>query len=568
MMLPARLTVLFVLFSFLHFLPGCKTPEHLEGFRENGLWGFKDKSTGRVVVPPIYTSYSDPKNPACLIVKGENAWGAINSKGDTVIPFVYDYLYTSYYNLICATRNKKSGYIDLKGREVIPVVYDNTVWFSSPVTEAKLNGKSGMINIKNETIIPFEYQDIHTQFTNGLAGARKNNKWGFIDSTNRVVIPFSYGEVDAFHEGLALVQGSNGKYGFINLKNDTVIPFIYEWPRSCSWETAAFHDGIAHVIKDGKSGYINTKGEVVIPLKYHCVKKFCDGFAPATISNGENRYNSSLRIEQFGYIDRNGNEFLIPYTPYHNYDWQVEKAPAIFPDFTDSLGFYVPKPPVNFFPSVMDGVYVREFPDQGKIDTARTDTAKTKVVPEKPEPPPQKLWTLEKMLNHSVNAFMDEPRSYPELCNLKEISVSYGLLIGGGNYSEDFVYHNRSGWDYFRKETIYKIIGSENMREAAWKWIAPYYKKAMQQMHPFHKQTYKDIAVYMKNYMNNYNRRQTENYLKRDEARFAHYDRNGNYDPYRKLSAFVDRLIIMHKVIDEKDACIWINRIADEVATW
>ena len=57
-------------------------------------------------------------------------------------------------------------------------------------------------------------------------------------------------------------------------------------------------------------------------------------------------------------------------------------------------------------------------------------------------------------------------------------------------------------------------------------------------------------------------------YLQRDESRFAHYDSDGKYNPYRKLFAFIDRLIIVHQVITVDDAKRWINKMADEVLTW
>lgn len=563
-MTPTRPLLVFL--CSLLLLQGCKTDEKVIAFRENERWGFKD-ATGKIIIPAVYKSYSTTNDPAFIPVRGDSAWGAISNTGDTLIPFQYTSVSDEFRDgMILVSRDNKFGYINRKNKVVIPLIYDTQFWFSKNVTAVKRDGKYGMINRKGETVIPFEYQQLHTTFTNGLAGARKNNRWGMIDSTNKVIIPFIYDDIGGMSEGLALARGLNWKYGYININNDTVIPFIYHYPDHCSSGTGIFKNGIAQVRQNNKSGFINIKGEVVISLKYDCVYKFCGGFAP--VRQGGNSSNTDYSNEQFGYIDQSGKEYLVPLTRYATRDWEVEKAPAILPDFTDSLGYYVPPPPRPdyFFSNIRDGIYIRENTPGTIQRPAAADSQATKAIPNKPVPR-QKNWTPEKILNHSVNAFMQEPRTYPELCNLKEVSVACGILMSGGNY-DDFRYDNRSGWEFFKKETLYKIIGAENLREAAWNWMAPYYKKAMQQMHPFHKQTYKDIAVYMKNYMNTYNRRQTENYLKRDEVRFAHYDRHGNYDPYRKLSAFVDRLIIMHKVIDEDDARKWINRIADDVAAW
>lgn len=549
---------LLVFLCSLLLLQDCRTDQKVVAFYENERWGFKD-ATGKIIIPAVYKTYYTTNDPTFIPVRGDSAWGAISKTGDTLIPFQYTSVSDEYRDgMILVSRGNKFGYINRKNKVVIPLIYDTQFWFSKNVTAVKRDGKYGMINKKGETVIPFEYQELHTTFKNGLAGARKNNKWGMIDISNRVIIPFVYDGVDVMSEGLALVCGTNRKYGYINTNNDTVIPLIYDSPQYCYWDSAAFINGRAKVTSNRKSGIINTKGTVVIPLKYDCIYRFCDGFAAVRLED-----NAPGPDKKFGYVDTTGKEYIMPYVNYNSYDWGITAVPALLPDMTDTLGYFIPKPPevfmgVLFSPGPVDGVYIS--------DSKAADTARTPPEPEKPVIP-QKRWTMEKILNHSINAFLQEPQTYPELCNLKEVSVACGILMCGGNYG-DFRYVNRSSWEYFKKETIYKIIGTENLREAAWNWMAPYYKKAMQQMHPFHKQTYKDIAVYMKNYMNTYNRRQTENYLKRDEARFAHYDRHGKYDPYRKLSAFVDRLIIMHKVIDEDDARKWINRMADDVAAW
>ena len=119
-----------------------------------------------------------------------------------------------------------------------------------------------------------------------------------------------------------------------------------------------------------------------------------------------------------------------------------------------------------------------------------------------------------------------------------------------------------------KQKTIYNVISSETLRELVWSWISPYYKKSFESLNPFVKKSYKDIALYLKNYINNYDEQEVRDYLKRDEKKFAHYDMNGDYDPCRKLSACVDRLIIIRKVISVSDAKKWINKMADEVMSW
>ncbi len=180
----------------------------------------------------------------------------------------------------------------------------------------------------------------------------------------------------------------------------------------------------------------------------------------------------------------------------------------------------------------------------------------------------KKKWTLENILNEGLNALRQEPYTYPDLNKIKEISISYGLMIGAGNFSGKFIYSNFDNWNVFKEKTLYKIISTESLRQLTWNWAKPYYKQSFKTMHPFHKQAYKEIASYIKEYINTYDLKKTYTYLKKDEKEFAHYDSDGKYNPYRKLCAFVDRLILVHKVISVEDAKVWINKIADEVLTW
>lgn len=41
----------------------------------------------------------------------------------------------------------------------------------------------------------------------------------------------------------------------------------------------AFHEGLAHVVKEDKSGFIDTEGNIVIPCKYHAASDFSEGVA-------------------------------------------------------------------------------------------------------------------------------------------------------------------------------------------------------------------------------------------------------------------------------------------------
>lgn len=515
--------ILFVL-TVLLSLTTCSTKQRPIPFKEGSKFGFKS-SGGQILIAPQYDGIGWRFENGFINVKKNGKWGIINENGKQVTDIKYeDIPYFSVEGIAAAKLNGLFGFIDNKGKEIIPFIYEKTYGFQNGIARVKKNNLWGFIDTKGNTIIPIEYEDFKfTDWSEGLIGACKNHKWGFIDKTNKIIIPLNYHDVGEFSEGFALAAESDSKWGYINQQNVAIIPFIYENPNYCI-NNSRFKNGIAQVRLNDKSGCINKKGEVITPIKYYCIHQFCKGYAFAKIDNGEIPWGRKHKILYYGYIDSTGKEYLYDYPNYENHNWQISTVP-------------------------------KEIPDSSYLLKSR-DTTQTRP------------WTLEKILAHGLSAFREEPIEYPDLCRLNSICISYGLMLGGGNFGEDFMSPDEDAWNSFKKNTLYKIASSEGLRQVAWNWIAPYYKVSFQSMNPFVQKAYKEIALYIKNYINNYDKQKVERYLKKEESKFARYDLNGKYDPNRKLSAFVDRLIIIHKVISVEEAKTWINKMADEVLTW
>ncbi|MBI1306295.1 MAG: hypothetical protein GC181_06745 [Bacteroidetes bacterium] len=514
--------VLFIL-SILPFFT-CSTKQGVLRFKEGDRYGFKSLN-GKIIVEPQYEFVDRSFADGYLRVVKNGKWGMVDQTGKLIITPKYDYIgYFSEDGLVISKLNGLYGCIDKTGKEIIPFVY-TYIWSFEDGLAHVVKGKfNGFINTSGILVIPLEYEQFSYRWSEGLIGAYKKGKWGFINKANETIISFKYHKVGNFSEGLASASESYSKWGYINHNDSVVIPFVYEDPNYCDGIASEFKIGIAQVRLNNQSGYINRSGEIVIPIKYSCIRRFCNGYAYATVDSGKNVHSKKYQILFYGYLDTSGKEYLYQYSNFRNVDWNVGKAPNEIPDSSHLLRSW---------------------------DTTQT-----------------KPWTLEKLLAHGLSAFKDEPQKYPDLCNLNQVCIACGLMIGGGNYGEDFMYPNRNAWMTFKTKTLFKIISSESLRQIVWNWIAPYYKKSFQSTNPFVQNSYKEIAVYLKNYINHYDRRKVEEYLKTNEVKFAHYDLNGNRDPNRKLGALIDRLIIIHKVITVKEAKLWINKIADEVATW
>jgi hypothetical protein len=551
----------------------CSAQKHyLSTFVKDGRYGLVD-SDGKVVVDPIY-DVIDQQYHGLRVVRLNGLWGVMNDRGKLIVKCKYNYLSDFEGDGYAQVRQDgKYGFINEKGKLVVPCLYDYTWFFHEGLVCVQKGDKWGFIDERNRTVIPFDYDDFgFSRFRQGLVTACKDRRWGFIDKKNRVVIPLKYKGACSFSEGLAAVQDENWKWGFIDQQGEIVVPFSFDGVESCIIGDLGFQNGLAKVEIAGNWGFVDMQGKMRIPCIYYTLGCYYNGYAAVMIDNGKRMDWKDHKVLFYGYIDSTGAEYLMPYEEYWNHDWAVAPHPAALPDYSDTLKHWPVEPVEDWFSGgVMDGVYVKEYSQDSlrPIDTTAVEEVQPPVV-DTPTVTIRKgeRWTMESLLNTSLNAFVCEPRSYPDLNQNTQVAISYGLLMGGGNYSEDFMYPSQEGWQVFKKNTVYAIISSEELRSLAWDWVSPYYKKAFQCLHPFHKKTYKDIALSLKNYINTYDLEKTKAYLERDEPHFAHYDADGKKNPYRKLFAFVDRLILVHKVISLEDAKRWINLIVDEVLSW
>lgn len=71
--------------------------------------------------------------------KGEK-YGYINTKGEEIIPCIYDYVYYFEEGLAVVEKDSKKGYIDKEGKEVIPCVYDNASDFANGIATVQKDG--------------------------------------------------------------------------------------------------------------------------------------------------------------------------------------------------------------------------------------------------------------------------------------------------------------------------------------------------------------------------------------------------------------------------------------------
>ena len=242
--------------------------------------GLMDRN-GNIIVEVKYES-ARPIG-SIFAVKTDGMWGAINSDGETVIPFEYVSLNSLNDHLYYAgTGDSVISYrlFNSQGEIVSETLYDDIKTFYENRAVVMKGDCYGYIDEDGNAVTGLEFEDAKG-FNDGIAWVRKNEKWGCIDLDGNEVIPFAYDHQSYFMNGTARVI-FNGKYGTIDLDNRTVIPFEYDILTESS-------DGLRVAAKDGKTGVVDEDGNTVVDFVWRGIGSIGEGLAFSSDNKG-NRY--------------------------------------------------------------------------------------------------------------------------------------------------------------------------------------------------------------------------------------------------------------------------------------
>lgn len=167
-LIPLMGTVSDTVFIDLKNDPDFKFATNLRWFQdpELSLFGIKT-NTGSLYIEPLFhqiESFVDNIS----IVTFEDFQGAINDKGEIVIPYIYEELQTSSEERIAFSEGGLWGFFSTTGDKVIPATYEFVGNFSEGLALASKDNLFGYINKQGKVIIPFQYE-YASNFENGQA---------------------------------------------------------------------------------------------------------------------------------------------------------------------------------------------------------------------------------------------------------------------------------------------------------------------------------------------------------------------------------------------------------------
>jgi len=233
------------------------------------VYALMKTSTQTLITPFIFENFYalfSQSDYATIRVNGLN--GTINSKGESVIPCLYDnfsnFLIDEQVYFIASTPGGNYGVINESNEVLIPFDYSSLsqIYRMNNYLKAKKGNLFGIINpISKKEVIPFLYQELEP-YNSTQIRVKKDNLYNYIDASGNPILSKWYTNLNINDEGLMIARYNN-KDGVIDLTEKTIIPFEYDRIERTYSDAGAYQ-----VQKNGKYGIITKEGTVVIPVQY------------------------------------------------------------------------------------------------------------------------------------------------------------------------------------------------------------------------------------------------------------------------------------------------------------
>lgn len=213
-------------------------------------------------------------------VKG-GKWGLVDSTGKEITAVEFDYVENNgvFYDLIPVEKEGKIGLIDRRGKNITPFKYD--------LVEYKTDDDVWMVSIKDSFYVEEELPHL------GYPGYFYHDRRGLVDNSgeiteikyNEIYFPFSNGKTKVSVLNFSEELGAHDQYGLIDTKGKELIQPEYEYldHEIVDVSYRYFFDGLVMLKKEHKYGYANQKGKIVIPFEYDEAKRFNEGKASVSV---------------------------------------------------------------------------------------------------------------------------------------------------------------------------------------------------------------------------------------------------------------------------------------------
>lgn len=273
-------------------------PQHVnEGYKTG--WALDDSLLVPIQFYKMPNTYSD----FMVVHNYEGAWGVIDKRGRTVLPFEYDqggqlYVWRNGDPVCFLSKNGRQQFFDQQGKALFETQFEaldleatNRLnlkyangWLVATKMDPVLGEVSAIANRSGQLLFPFKYYRIAwaTPHLIGVTEGREG-KTGVRDWNDREILPLEYMEVAPPDvNGWLSVSLTVDKKGLIDTAGQILIPVEYQ---ECNrrYDVSAFYD----LKKGAFYGLADRQGRVIIPpdapkqpspVQYHTIRWERDSF--------------------------------------------------------------------------------------------------------------------------------------------------------------------------------------------------------------------------------------------------------------------------------------------------
>lgn len=198
---------------------------NLEPFEKSGTWGYKDKDTLDVIIPPKYTGAGNFYDNRA-IVSINRKYAIIDQNGKELTPFKYDFISDFEKSFARIKRDDKWTFISTDCNLVSPFKYSSISKLDEGCLKAKIENKYVLVDYQGKKLTQIAYDNI-SPFVNDFAKVENNSKNGLIDKEGKEILTCEYDSISTFRKGLIILKKSN-KYGIINSLGNTILDCHYD----------------------------------------------------------------------------------------------------------------------------------------------------------------------------------------------------------------------------------------------------------------------------------------------------------------------------------------------------
>ncbi len=231
----------------------------------------------------------EPFIDGIAIIKKDSLYYLINSSGQLVSKG-YNDISLKANNLYVCIKNNYSGAINNKGETVIPFVYNKLGDFKNGYAYY-FNGENyGLVNTQNN-VLAAQWQWISNVDTNLLITVSKNGKYGLMNLSEQLLLNVDFNKI-THCLGFVYLVVKNNSYAFYNSNDKCFISSfnsIYKVSDIKNYTNGTYFKLIND---EDEVALINANGKIVIDYGMYNEIAFC-----------ENEYLRVLKNNKYGYLD-------------------------------------------------------------------------------------------------------------------------------------------------------------------------------------------------------------------------------------------------------------------------